>query len=134
MRRLFLTAILVVLVAAPIANAASPATRTRTATGEIKSLTLTRIVVGRLSCALGAKATSAARFVIGDPVTIACRNGRLLTVRYAPQRGAGTTSRTAGATAVVAPGSDSTARGPAPGDCVTYPNGVIRCFLGSTGG
>jgi len=55
-------------------------------TGEISRLGTARISVGHLSCSIPAKlAASADRFVISDPVEITCLNGRLESVKYAPE-------------------------------------------------
>jgi hypothetical protein len=55
-------------------------------TGEIKALSLKRITVGSLSCALGAPVAGLDRFVISDPVSITCRSGKLAAIKYAPPR------------------------------------------------
>ena len=55
-------------------------------TGEIQRLGPSKIAVGRIGCTIPAKLTvSAGRFVVGDPVRIACRNGTLRSVKYSPE-------------------------------------------------
>ncbi|HEY4346947.1 MAG TPA: hypothetical protein VGM80_05110, partial [Gaiellaceae bacterium] len=60
----------------------------------------TRIAVGHVTCAIPAKTmASAFRFVIGDPVTINCLDGRLLGVKYAPEHAAAQTNGPVGSSA-----------------------------------
>jgi hypothetical protein len=109
------------LVAVPAAAASSGAPRpqqalkpvpTRTiVTGEIKTLGLARIAVGRVACTIPAALTvRAGRFVVSDPVRITCLNGTLRSVKYAPPLAAWQTTRpatAAGAPSVAAKPSGS---------------------------
>jgi hypothetical protein len=101
MRGLLLSAVMLFGVAAPAAARRGAAIPHHAkpgpilvveATGEVKSMTLKQITVGRVTCALGPNAARAARFVITDPVTITCRAGTLQKIRYAPPRSQSTTA------------------------------------------
>ena len=121
-----------------------------TVTGEITSLGPRRIAIGRLACAVpAAEVASVGRFVIGDPVRIACRSGQLLSVRYSPETETGATNTPvpAGTTPNVAPPAPvSSAIGPfeftatfgsvtlGPGGSVTPPTPTLTTASGPVAG
>ena len=137
MRGLLLAIVLGALAAPVAAPAKSPrlqqTTIVKAVTGDIAALGPTRITVGRLTCRIGTKAAAVARFVISDPVTIVCRSGSLLAIRYTPNRGANTTASSV--TAALSSSSTSADRPPVvtPGTCTT--NGdVTRCLIAVSSG
>jgi hypothetical protein len=103
-----------------------------TVTGEIKQLGLARIAVGGLGCTVPAKLeVSAGRFVIGDPVRIACLNGKLLSVRYSPELAIAQSDKaSANAPTVPTPSSSSSLSGTS---SIVYSIGVIFLGAGPTG-
>jgi hypothetical protein len=63
-----------------------------TLTGEITALDPRRIAIGRFACMVPARdSASVGRFVIGDPVRIACRSGQLRSATYSPETETGAT-------------------------------------------
>jgi len=69
-------------------------------TGEITRLGLDRIAVGHVGCAIPSRLeASADRFVIADPVKIVCLNGKLESVKYAPELATAQTTRPGGGNA-----------------------------------
>ena len=81
MRRLGIALLLAVAVAAP-ASAAPPLL----VTGRLKALDMTKVTVGRTTCALRTKSAAARAgvFAVGERVTIACARGTLKTIVLAP--------------------------------------------------
>jgi hypothetical protein len=100
-----------------------------TVTGEITRLGLARISVGRIGCAIPPRLeASAGRFVITDPVKIACLNGKLRSVRYWPEVATAQTSRAGGGDA------PTTVPAPPPGGAATGPvksvYTIVMLYLG----
>jgi len=105
-----------------------------TVTGEVSQLGMQRIKVGSLACAVPARLTwSVDRFVIGDPVRLACLEGKVVSVRYSPELAPNQTSRpgTGNAPTTVAPVQPGC--GPACTKEVSYSMGTIFLGGGPTG-
>jgi hypothetical protein len=85
-----------ILVPASLASRQVPrgATTRITVPGEITRLAPARISIGHLGCAIPASLqASAGRFVITDSVKMSCVNGKLRSVKYAPELATSQSSR-----------------------------------------
>ncbi len=105
-----------------------------TVTGEIQTLGLSRIAVGGLGCTIPSRlAVSAGRFVIGDPVKIACLNGTLRSVKYSPELATAQSDQPGRGNAPTTITTPPPAFNPATAHSISYTVGTISLGGGPTG-
>ena len=102
--------------------------------GEIQQLGPGKIEVGHVRCSVPPKlALRAGRFVIGDPVSIACLGGQLQSVRYTPEAAANQTSKPGGGNAPTTVAAQQGSCGIACASKISYSMGTVFLGGGPTG-